>query len=125
MGQRVVRVNELIKREISHLLHTRHRSESVDISILSVDTSPDLRNAKVYFATHGDAEKRVAAERFFGRHAGEIRRMVGRAVRLKYLPRLDFRYAIGADEEERLNRLLDDMGLEGETPLPPDPPDNL
>jgi len=125
MGQRVVRVNELIKREISHILHTRHRSETVDISILSVDTSPDLRNAKVFFATHGDAGKRVAAERFFARNAGGIRRMVGQAVRLKYLPRLDFRYAIGADEEERLNRLLDEMGLEGETPLPPDPPDNL
>ena len=126
MGQRVVRVNELLKREISHILHTRHRSESVDISILSVETSPDLRSARVYFATHGDDNKLAGAERFFARNAGEIRRRVGRAVRLKYLPRLEFRYAVGADAGERLNQLLDQMGLEGETPAaPPDPPDNL
>ena len=50
MGQRVVRVNELVKREISHVLHTRHRAESVHISILGVDVSPNLRKAKVFAA---------------------------------------------------------------------------
>jgi ribosome-binding factor A len=113
MGQRVVRVNELVKREISHILHTRHQAESVDISILAVDVSPNLRSAKVFFATHGDASIRQRAERFFSRHHESIRREMGKTVRLKYLPHLEFIYDKGADYSEQLNQLLDELGLEG------------
>lgn len=118
MGQRVVRVNELVKREISHILHTRHRSETVDISILAADVSPNLRSAQIFYATHGDAPSRRAAERFFGRHGESIRREMGKAITLKYLPHLDFIYDTGADYGERLNQLLDELGLEGEVPPP-------
>lgn len=124
MGQRVVRVNELLKREISHVLHTRHQSEAVHISILGVDVSPNLRKAKVFFATHGDAAKREWAERFFSRRHESIRREVGKAVRLKYLPHLEFTYDMGADHGEHLNKLLDELGLEGDPPpgeFGPDP----
>lgn len=120
MGQRVVRVNELVKREISHILHTRHQAESVDISILAVDVSPNLRSAKVFFATHGDSSIRERAERFFSRHHESIRREMGKTVRLKYLPHLEFIYDKGADYSEQLNQLLDDLGLEGD-PGPGEP----
>ena len=117
MGQRVVRVNELLKREISHVLHTRYRAETVHVSILAVDVAPNLRGAKVFYATHGDADRRLAAERFFSRHHGSIRQEMGKAVTLKYLPHLEFIYDKGADYGERLNQLLDDLGLEGDVPL--------
>jgi len=114
MSQRVVRVNELLKREISHILHTRHRSESVDISIIAVDVAPNLRAAKVFFATHGDTELRHRAERFFSKNHELIRREMGKSVVLKFLPHLDFIYDKGADYGEKLNKLLDELGLEGE-----------
>lgn len=116
MGQRVVRVNELLKREISHILHTRYQLETVETSIVGVDVAPNLRAAKVFFATHGDADVRQRAERFFASRHGEIRKELGRVVTLKYLPHLDFIYDKGADYGERLNRLLDELGLEGEMP---------
>ena len=111
MGQRVVRVNELLEREISHVLHTRYRSETVDISIIGVDVAPNLRAAKVFFATHGDTEKRQTAERFFSRHHGAIRREMGKSITLKFLPHLEFIYDKGAGYGEKLNKLLDDLGL--------------
>jgi ribosome-binding factor A len=114
MGQRVVRVNELVKREISHILHTQYRSEAVDISILSVDVSANLRQARVTFATHGDVSVRAKAQQFLDRRSESIRRELGRVVRLKYLPHLEFHYDLGADYGERINDLLDEMGLEGE-----------
>jgi ribosome-binding factor A len=114
MGQRVVRVNELLKREISHVLHTRYQREAVHISILGVDVAPNLRSAKVFFATHGDTAIRHAAERFFARHHHAIRQEMGKAVTLKYLPHLEFLYDKGADYGEQLNQLLDELGLEGE-----------
>jgi ribosome-binding factor A len=120
MGQRVVRVNELLKREISHILHTRYQAETVETSVVLVDVAPNLRGAKVFFATHGDAAARGRAERFFAARRGEIRRELGRVVTLKYLPHLEFVYDKGADYGERLNQLLDDLGLEGETPTAKD-----
>lgn len=114
MSQRVVRVNELLKREISHVLHTRYRSESVQITILGVDTSPNLRNARVMFSTHGDEVARTRADILFRKHAESIRREVGAVVSLKFLPHLHFHYDPGADAGARINELLDEMGLEGE-----------
>lgn len=114
MSQRVVRVNELLKREISHVLHTRYQAESVAITILAVDTYPNLRKAIVRFATHGDNQARVSAERFFERRGESIRREVGVVVRLKYLPHLTFIYDEGADAGAHINKLLDELGLEGE-----------
>ena len=121
MGQRVVRVNELVKREISQILHTRYQAETTHISILSVEVSPNLRRARVAYATHGDAASRQAAGRFFARTHGDIRRELGGTITLKYLPHLDFVYDQGADYGERLNELLDQLGLEGE-PRPDSPP---
>lgn len=114
MGQRVVRVNELLKREISHVLHTRYQAESTQITILSVDTAPNLRKATVRYATHGDDGARVSAERFFQRHGESIRREAGQVVRLKFLPHLLFEYDEGAEASAEINKLLDELGLEGE-----------
>lgn len=114
MGQRVVRVNELIKREISHILHTRFGSECVDVTILSVDVAPNLRSAKVFFGTHGDEARRAWAEDFLNKRSGRIRRELGAVVTIKYLPELEFIYDKGADYSERLNQLMDELGLEGE-----------
>jgi len=114
MGQRLVRVNELLKREISLVLHTAYQAEAVDITILAVDTAPNLRRAKVFFATHGDGRGRAAAEHFLARRQEAIRREVGSKVRLKYLPALEFIYDTGSDHGERINNLLDELGLEGE-----------
>ena len=124
MGQRVVRVNELLKREISHVLHTRYQREAVHVSILAVDVSPNLRSAKVFFATHGDIELRTNAERFFSRQHESIRREMGKVITLKFLPHLEFIYDKGADYGEKLNELLDNLGLEGEiNPMIPEDPD--
>jgi ribosome-binding factor A len=114
MGQRVIRVNELLKREISQVLHTRYRGEAVDITVLAVDSTPDLRHARVLYATHGDRAKRPAAAAFLRRQTPAIRAAVGGAVVLKYLPQLEFVYDEGADASARVNELLDDLGLAGD-----------
>ncbi len=114
MSQRVIRVNELLKREISHVLHTRYQAESVQVTILAVDTYPNLRKAIVRYATHGDNQARVSAEQFFDRHGETIRREAGKVIRLKYLPHLTFIYDEGAEAGAYINQLLDELGLEGE-----------
>ena len=125
MGQRVIRVNELLKREISSVLHTRFRSRAVSITITDVDTAQDLRKATAYYAVIGDEAKKEAASRFFRSHGHEIQREVVRSIVLKYHPQIEFRPDPGIDRGSRLDAIFADLGMEpGETPpLPaPEPP---
>lgn len=112
MGQRVVRVNELLKREISAVLHTRYRGRAVAITITEVDTYPNLRKADVYYAVVGDTTARTEAEVFFHRYGNEIRREIAKVVVLKYLPHLEFQVDSGVDRGNRLDAIFDELELE-------------
>ena len=110
MGQRVVRVNELVKREISDLLHTRFQTEA----ITEVEVSPDLRHARVYYSVIGKEDEIQRADQFLSGHAPEIRHQIGRKIVLKYLPALEFISDHSIERGTRLNALLDDLVKEDE-----------
>ncbi len=114
MGQRLVRVNELVKREISDVLHTRFQTESVYITITEVEVSPDLRQARVYYSVLGREDERQRAERFLSGACPEIRRQIGKRIILKYLPALEFISDHSIERGTRLNALLDDLVPEDE-----------
>ena len=78
MSQRSLRVNELILREISELLHTFYKGDAVYITISEVSVSPDLRNAHVYYSVFGDEYQQREAELFFKKNGETIRRKVGK-----------------------------------------------
>lgn len=90
MGQRITRVNELVKREISNIIHTSLRDEAVNITITEVDVAPDLRKARVYFSVFGDAMRLRQAVSLLSKNKKEIKRLLGKVVTLKYLPHLEF-----------------------------------
>ncbi len=115
MGQRMLRVSELVKREISDLLHTRYRSEATYITITDVNVSSDLRNARVYFSVIGDSEKAASAARFLTTESRELRRMLGKRIVLKYLPNLNFVYDESQERGAHLNALIDELGLDEES----------
>jgi ribosome-binding factor A len=115
MGQRVVRVNELLKREISHVLHTRFQSESVAITITDVEVTPNLRKATVYYSVVLDNPlERENIHRFLRRNSNLIRHQVGQVIVLKYLPHLEFLQDCSSERGMQINKLIDELGLEGE-----------
>lgn len=122
---RVVRVNELVKRELSAILHTRYQAQTVRITISEVEVAPNLRSAVVYYNVIGGEEDRVAARHFFSREHGELRNQLGRVVVLKYLPHLKFHFDDSLARGSRMNTLIDELGLDGETDADALPPDEL
>ncbi len=90
MGQRNLRVNALVKQEISRILHTRYRSETVRITITDASISPDLRSGRIYYSVLGEENEERAAKKFFSRKASEIRYQLGKSIILKYLPHLKY-----------------------------------
>lgn len=117
MSSRSVRVNELVKREISQVLHTNYRERAISITITEVDVSPDLRNARIFYSVIGDEAAVRDAETFFNREHRNIRQFLAKTVVLKYLPKLYFRhddsYARGSRILDLLNEIDEDPGDQG------------
>ncbi len=109
MSQRTVRVNELIRREVSDVLHTDYQAEAVSITISEVDIAPDLRTGRVYYSVLGGGNDRIEAEAFFDEHGEVIRRKVGRRVVLKYLPHLKYIFDESFARGARTLSILDEL----------------
>lgn len=111
----MVRVNELVRREISEILHTRFRSESVAITITEVKVANDLRSARVYYSVLGNEEEALLAQAFLKSQGREIRFLLGSRVILKYTPSLNFVHDDSIERGIHLNSLIDGLDLEEET----------
>ena len=89
--QRISRINEEIQKELSAKIRTLKdpRVQDAMISITSVDTTGDLRYAKVYVSV---LQKERAREVLKGLKSagGFLRREIGQKLQLRYTPELVF-----------------------------------
>ncbi len=88
-SNRIGRINEEIQKELASLLRNLKdpRVQNTMISITHVQTTPDLRYAKVYVSF---LEESKAADALKGLKSagGYLRRELGRALQLRYTPEL-------------------------------------
>ena len=107
MSNRIVRINELVQREISDILRQRHAAEAVAITISEVRVSPDLRDGRVFVAILGDAETVAERYRWLKGKSVEIRAELSKRIILKFLPRLTYVLDKSSDRVARLLKALD------------------
>lgn len=90
-SNRIGRINEEIQRELSDLLRELKdpRVHKTMLSITRVETTPDLRYAKIFFSL---LDKEYTKETLAGLNssAGYLRRELGRSLRLRYTPELQW-----------------------------------
>ena len=116
MSNRLIRVNELLQREISAFLHSRYSAESVAITITGVQITGDLREAKVYYSVLGhDADIRRAGKWLLGKR-GEIRETVAKNVVIRHVPLLTFVHDNHAPRTLRVEQLLGEIDREKKEP---------
>ena len=88
-SNRIGRINEEIQKELASLLRNLKdpRVQDTMISVTHVETTPDLRYAKVYVSF---LEESRAADALKGLKSagGYLRRELGRALQLRYTPEL-------------------------------------
>ena len=88
--QRIGRINEEIQRELASLIpNVKDPRVTGMISVTAVDTTPDLRYAKIYISV---LDKRDSAQVLKGLKSasGWLRRELGHALQLRYTPELTF-----------------------------------
>ena len=88
-SNRIGRINEEIQKELASLLRNVKdpRVAETMISITHVETTPDLRYAKVY-ASFLQEERANEALKGLKSASGYLRRELGRALQLRYTPEL-------------------------------------
>jgi len=111
---RVIRVNELVMRELSDLLHTRFQDRTVGITVTEVDVTQDLRSARVYYSVLGDEKAQHEAAALFSQIKGELRSRLGKRVVLKYTPSLEFVFDESQARGSRTLAILDKLAEGGE-----------
>jgi ribosome-binding factor A len=103
------RVNEAVREVLSgHITEDLKDPRIGFVTVTGVETSPDLRHARVFVSVLGsDAEKKEALEGLQS-SAGFLQAKVGEELRMKRTPTLEFRYDDSIDRGMRISELLDE-----------------
>jgi ribosome-binding factor A len=112
---RLVRVNELLKREIAEDLYRNYAGSDFDaaaITVTRVECAPDLRNANVFISIFGHEDERDRMIGYLNRHRQEIIRLMIKRVKLKYTPRLHFILDESLEGGDHILSLLAEMERE-------------
>ncbi len=108
-GDRMRRVNEALREVLSARIASGLKDPRVGfVTVTGVDTSPDLRHARVYVTVLGDASKRDDAIAGLQSAHGILQRRVNAELRMKRTPTLEFRYDDTTDRAMRMEELLDE-----------------
>jgi ribosome-binding factor A len=108
-SRRLLRINHLLRSEIAELLSREVNDATLTTSLISiteVETSPDLRTAKVYFSVYGEEDEIQAAQTHLERAAGFLRRNLKERLDLRHTPQLEFVRDRSLAQGDRIMRLM-------------------
>jgi len=114
-SHRLLRVNELIKRELSeimcHLDWSEWGLEGLTLTLTEVACSKDIRVARVYFIPVGRENSRIIEEAL-NKKKSIIRKYLGNKVHLKYVPELRFIEDKSFEEFRKTSELLKNLDMD-------------
>jgi len=76
------------------------------VTVTSVDTTPDLRHARVFVSVLGDDDQRAASLAGLSSSHGYLQARVASRLRMKHTPTLEFQYDSTVERVMRINELL-------------------
>jgi ribosome-binding factor A len=107
---RMRRVNEAVREVVSaHIAEDLSDPRIGFVTVTGVDTSPDLRQARVFVTVLGAEPARRDALAGLESARGFLQAQVGSELRMKRTPTLEFRYDESTDRGVRVSRLLDEV----------------
>lgn len=104
---RVERVAEMVQQEVSRMLVRGIKDPRIGlVTITGAKMSPDLREAWIYWAVHGDLKERQRTQEGLDAAKGYIRRELGTALSLRVLPHLHFVFDEAIERGDRIEQLI-------------------
>jgi ribosome-binding factor A len=110
MSQRTERVDELLRQEIGTILSREAKDPRIGFAtITEVETTPDLRHAKVWVSVIGPQAERDETIAALQHAMHFVRRELGTRLRLKRIPELHVRLDDSAERGTRVLHLLEEL----------------
>src|SRR3954468_14652086 len=117
-SDRMRRVNEAVREVLSAAITSELKDPRVGcVTVTAVETSPDLRHARVFVSVLGNPGERRRTLKALDSAHGFLQRRVGGELRLKHTPQLQFVYDDTTERGMRISELLE----EPPQPSIPDP----
>ena len=108
MKHRLLRVNELLKRELSSLLVREMSFDDLLVTVNQVDVTPDLKSAHVYISVLGEIGREQVIP-MLEEHRTMLQAELSRHVVLKYTPHLLFHLDDSIERGSRVLEILEEI----------------
>lgn len=107
MKNRLVRVRELLQRELGAIIARDHAFPNVLVTVNDVDITPDLKHAYVYIGVIGSDYAAQHVVDVLNRQHGELQTRVSKRVILKNTPHFHFRLDHSVERGVRITSIMD------------------
>ncbi|MFH1847676.1 MAG: 30S ribosome-binding factor RbfA [Candidatus Omnitrophota bacterium] len=109
------RLGAALKKEISQMIHDELKDPRIGfVTILDVDVSPDLKNAKVIFSVLGNEKAKKNALAGLKSSISYIQHLLGERLALRFIPKIRFSLDTTEEEAMHIEELLNKIKQERE-----------
>jgi ribosome-binding factor A len=109
MSDRMRRVNESVRQVLSEALPELKDPRIGFVTLTGVETTTDLRYARVFVSVFGPERKRQATLDALTAAHGVLQGRIARELRMKRTPQLTFEYDRTVEEGVRMSKLIDEL----------------
>jgi ribosome-binding factor A len=109
MGRRAERLAEEIREQVAQMIASDLKDPRLGfVTVTRVELAHDLGHARVHVGVLGGEAERKKSLAALQQASGFVRRKLGRRLRIRHTPEIEFRYDKGLDATDRVARLLED-----------------
>jgi len=108
------RVNESVRQVLSEAVGELKDPRIGFVTVTGVETSPDLRHARVYVSVFGSDESRQDSLAGLQAAHGVLQSRLARELRMKRTPQLAFEYDPTVERGVRMTQLIDELAPDDE-----------
>jgi len=109
MTERMRRVNEAVRQVLSEALVELKDPRIGFVTVTAVETSTDLREARVFVSVLGSERKRELTLLGLEAAHGVLQARIARELRMKRTPQLAFEYDPTVERGVRMSQLIDEL----------------
>ena len=115
-GPRIARVGEEFREILAEEIPKLKDPRIGFVTVTGVKVTADLRRAWVYYTAFGDEKERASTRAGLRSAIPRLRGTIGKQVRLKYLPELEFEEDATLEQAARIDRLIARIDVGDERP---------
>ena len=109
MGRRAERLAEEIREQVARMIASDLKDPRLGfVTVTRVELAHDLGHARIHVGVLGSEAEREKSLSALRQASGFVRRELGKRLRIRHTPEIDFRYDKGLDATDRVARLLEE-----------------